>query len=90
MLKSTTSRSNDQSKLDGEAWNEDGTLKEASEMDWKNSPTKLAALATLKQAHQNNGSGEDNADQEYHDHDSHLDDIGPCQHERVKKQRVSS
>jgi len=48
MLQITTSRSKDESKLDGEACNKDGTLKEASEMDWKNSPTNLAALATLK------------------------------------------
>jgi len=47
MLQITTSRSKDESKPDGEACNKDGTLKEASEMDWKSSLTDLAALATL-------------------------------------------
>ena len=38
-----TSSLKDMSKPDGEACNEDGTLKEVSEMDWQNSPTHLSA-----------------------------------------------
>ena len=58
-------------------------------MDWQNSPTNLAAPATLKQAHQNDCDGEDNRDQEDGDGNSHLDDIGPHWHERAKRKMVS-
>ena len=91
-LSITTSGLKDASKPDGEACNDDGTLKEASEMDWPDSPTDLAAPATLKRrAHsddESGGDGEDEKDEEDLDIDGNDDpeDVG---HKRTKRQRVS-
>jgi hypothetical protein len=78
----------DLSKPDGEACNEDGTLKDASEMDWPDSPSEPAAPATLKRAHGddvNERDGEDGRDGEDTDGDGNSDDGGPMH----KRQRVS-
>lgn len=56
-------------------------------MDWPDSPSESAALATLKQAHgsdENDGDGEDDGDEDA-DGDSDSD-VGPPRHKR----RVSS
>ena len=96
-LSITTSSLKDTRNPDGEVCNEDGTLKEALEMDWPDSPSGSAALATLKCAQggdendgggEGDGDGEDNGDGEDADGDSDSD-VGQPRCQRTKRQRVS-
>jgi hypothetical protein len=57
----------DSSKPDGEACNEDGTLKDAEEMEWPNSPTDLATTTIQMHTGEVDSNEEDGSEDDGND-----------------------
>ena len=77
-----TSSLKDFSKPDGDACNEDGTLKDASEMDWPDSPSGSTNNVKLKRVYDDDPSDGEAGEEE----DANSNDMVQ---NRNKRQRVS-